>query len=149
MFRLARNWLFVLLLSLLLGSSLTLAKGGGKKGNDNRPPGWDKGEKKGWQSDVPRGLEKKGELGKDEERLKGKAERTAEEVGEAKEREQERVREKQEEMKERAKEQAEREKKAAEQAKEEAQEQAEKEKKEAQRVKKEAEEKKVKMKQKK
>ena len=69
MSKVVRNWLFVFILSLLLGSTLALAKGKGKKSSDARPPGWDKGEKKGWQSDVPPGLEKKGKEARYENQL--------------------------------------------------------------------------------
>ncbi|MBW2169437.1 MAG: hypothetical protein JRG69_09310 [Deltaproteobacteria bacterium] len=48
-------WVFMTALALFLTTSPVLAKGKGKE----RPPGWDKGEKKGWQSDVPPGQEKK------------------------------------------------------------------------------------------
>ncbi len=36
--------------------------GGGRRGSGKRPPGWDRGEKKGWTSDIPPGLAKKGKL---------------------------------------------------------------------------------------
>jgi hypothetical protein len=49
---------FIVILSLFLVTSLALAKGKGRGGSN--PPGWDKGEKKGWNSDVPPGIEKKG-----------------------------------------------------------------------------------------
>ena len=42
MSKLVKNRLFVVVLSLLLGSTLALAKGKGKKGSDDRPPGWDR-----------------------------------------------------------------------------------------------------------
>lgn len=51
---------FVLIIaSVLLASSLALAQGK-EKGHSEGPPGWKKGEKKGWTSDVPPGIEKKG-----------------------------------------------------------------------------------------
>ena len=48
-------WFSVVFLSFLLISSPALAKGKGKQ----EALGWDKGEKKGWQSDVPPGQEDK------------------------------------------------------------------------------------------
>ncbi|MFC1868182.1 hypothetical protein ACFL0H_08630 [Thermodesulfobacteriota bacterium] len=47
-------WFFTMFLSLFLIGSMSIAKEKGK----GRPSGWDK-EKKGWQSDVPPGQEKK------------------------------------------------------------------------------------------
>ena len=47
MYKLIRSWLFVIILSLLLGSPLALAKGKGKGSTGDRPSGWGKGEKKG------------------------------------------------------------------------------------------------------
>jgi hypothetical protein len=44
--------------SAFLGGSLVWAQG---KGPGQRPPGWEKGEKKGWEGDAPPGLEKKQE----------------------------------------------------------------------------------------
>ncbi|MBW1766722.1 MAG: hypothetical protein JRJ65_06675 [Deltaproteobacteria bacterium] len=48
-------WFFTMFLSLFLIGSMSIAKEKGK----GRPSGWDKGEKKGWQGDVPPGQEKK------------------------------------------------------------------------------------------
>lgn len=56
-------WAFITFLSLFLAASPVLGKGKGKE----RPSGWDKGEKKGWQSDVPSGQEKKQFGGEEEE----------------------------------------------------------------------------------
>ncbi len=42
-------------LFLLSATSLAVAKGKGKGNTDDRPPGWDKGKKTGWQSDAPSG----------------------------------------------------------------------------------------------
>ncbi len=53
--------IFIACLSLIFAVSSTFAQGKGKNQNKNRPPGWEEGEKKGWQSDVPPGLEKKDE----------------------------------------------------------------------------------------
>ena len=52
---------FVLIIaSVLLASSFALTQGKGK-GRGEEPPGWQKGEKKGWTNDdVPPGIEKKG-----------------------------------------------------------------------------------------
>jgi len=55
-----RCWVFVTFLSLLLVSSFAFAQGKGKGRRGGKPPGWEKGEKKGWQTDVPPGIEKKG-----------------------------------------------------------------------------------------
>lgn len=87
-----RVLLFASFLIFLTGSFLmplgdAVAKGKGKgpdksQGPSERPPGWDKGEKKGWDSDVPPGLEgkwkeegreQKGESGREGEK-KGKLE---------------------------------------------------------------------------
>ena len=57
-------WVFMTALALFLTASPVLAKGEGKE----RPSGWDKREKKGWQSDVPPGQEKKQYGGEEEER---------------------------------------------------------------------------------
>ena len=70
-------WVCVGLLSMFLIGSTAFAKGKGK----GRPPGWDKGEKKGWQSDVPPGQMKKEEAqegseeGKKEKKKKDKKEK--------------------------------------------------------------------------
>ena len=65
-------WAFITSLSLSLMASPVLAKGKAKE----RPAGWDKGEKKGWQSDVPSGQEEKQYGGEEEE---GKVESEKEE----------------------------------------------------------------------
>ena len=53
--------LLIACLSLIFAVSSAFAGGKAKGHNKNRPPGWDEGEKKGWQSDVPPGQEKKDE----------------------------------------------------------------------------------------
>jgi len=53
--------LFILLLSVVFIGSPAIAQGKGKSQNDDRPAGWDKGKKQGWQSDVPPGQEEKEE----------------------------------------------------------------------------------------
>lgn len=53
--------LFILLLSVVFIGSPAIAQGKGKSQNGDRPAGWDKGKKKGWQSDVPPGQEEKEE----------------------------------------------------------------------------------------
>ncbi len=58
MYKAMRCWVFVAIASLLLAGSLALAQGKGK-GRGGKPPGWEKGEKKGWQGDLPPGIEKK------------------------------------------------------------------------------------------
>ena len=50
---------FIVCLSLIFAVSSTYAKGKGRGHNKNRPSGWEEGEKKGWDSDVPPGLEDK------------------------------------------------------------------------------------------
>ena len=54
MYKLMNGWVFILIVSLFFVSSLSFAEG-----PKSRPPGWDKGEKRGWGSDVPPGLEEK------------------------------------------------------------------------------------------
>lgn len=62
--------LLVVLLVLSVSSSSSARKksrgGGGRaptfhRGGIKRPSGWDQGKKKGWNSDVPPGIEKKGD----------------------------------------------------------------------------------------
>ena len=60
-------WALMVALALLFASPQAMAKGKGKKGDKTTPAGWEKGRKKGWDSDVPprpdkeatEGLEKK------------------------------------------------------------------------------------------
>ena len=73
--KLIRNWCLVVLLSLVLGTPLAIAKGKGQQHGSDRPPGWDKGEKKGWHSNVPPGQEKKEEMKKAEKKKKEKQEK--------------------------------------------------------------------------
>ncbi len=61
MFKRIIKILFILLLSVVFIGSLAIAQGKGKNQNDDRPAGWDKGKKKGWQSDVPPGQEEEEE----------------------------------------------------------------------------------------
>lgn len=75
--------IFLMSLSLLpLDDAVAREKGGGPSGSpgpSERPPGWDEGEKKGWDSNVPPGLEGKG---KEEGRgQKGKREGEGEKKG--------------------------------------------------------------------
>jgi hypothetical protein len=49
-----RSWIFIVIVCLFFVGSSSFAQG-----PKSRPPGWDKGEKRGWGSDVPPGLEKK------------------------------------------------------------------------------------------
>jgi hypothetical protein len=53
------NVVFIACLSFVFAFSLSYAKDKGKGKNKNKPPGWDQGEKKGWQSDIPPGQDKK------------------------------------------------------------------------------------------
>ncbi|NVM23948.1 MAG: hypothetical protein HWN68_19490 [Desulfobacterales bacterium] len=52
---------FVTFLSLLLVGSLAFAQGKGRGRTGGKPPGWEKGEKRGWHTDVPPGIEQKGD----------------------------------------------------------------------------------------
>ncbi len=47
-------------LSLLLTATAALPAKGKDKGGEGTPPGWEKGEKKGWKGDLPPGIAKKG-----------------------------------------------------------------------------------------
>ncbi len=58
MWKAMRRCFLVAIGFVLLASSLALAQGKAD-GRNGKPPGCGKGEKKGWQSDVPPGLEKK------------------------------------------------------------------------------------------
>ncbi len=49
----------VTILSLVVAGSSALADGKAK-GRGSKPPGWDQGNKKGWDSNVPPGIDKKG-----------------------------------------------------------------------------------------
>ncbi len=60
MYKLISSWVFIVIVCLFFVGSSSFAQG-----PDFRPRGWDKGEKKGWDSDVPPGLEKKSESGND------------------------------------------------------------------------------------
>ena len=51
--------LFFSLLAVVFIGSLAIAQGKGKGQSGDRPAGWDKGQKEGWQSDVPQGQEEK------------------------------------------------------------------------------------------
>ena len=50
---------FIIFLLLLLAVPPTFAKGKAKGQTKQSPSGWEEGEKKGWESDVPPGQEKK------------------------------------------------------------------------------------------
>ena len=50
---------FITVLSIICASSWAFSGDKGKGHDKEKPPGWEKGEKKGWQSDKPPGLEKK------------------------------------------------------------------------------------------
>jgi hypothetical protein len=64
MYKVIRFWVFIVIAGLFFVGSLAFAEGK-SKGNGDSPQGWDKGEKKGWHSDVPPGSDKKGNSGKD------------------------------------------------------------------------------------
>ena len=51
--------LFVSLLAVVFIGSSAIAQGKGKGQSGDRPAGWDKGQKEGWQEDVPPGQEEK------------------------------------------------------------------------------------------
>jgi hypothetical protein len=55
-----RCWIFIVIVCLFFVASSSFAQG-----PDSRPRGWDKGKKSGWNSDIPRGLEKKSESNND------------------------------------------------------------------------------------
>ncbi len=57
--KLMRSWVFVAIATVLLAGSLAFAQGKAK-GRGGTPPGWEKGEKKGWRGSVPPGIAKKG-----------------------------------------------------------------------------------------
>ncbi len=61
-----KYWIFMVIICLLFVASSSFAQG-----PDSRPHGWDKGEKKGWDSDTPPGLEKKNEIDNDSEDSSG------------------------------------------------------------------------------
>jgi hypothetical protein len=56
-------WIAVVFLSCTLTATWTFAKGKGKGQGDTSPSGWSQGEKKGWKTDVPAGLEDKDKAG--------------------------------------------------------------------------------------
>ncbi len=61
-----RCWIFIIIVCLFFVGSSSFAQG-----PDFRPRGWDKGEKKGWDSDVPLGLGKKSEHDNDSDDASG------------------------------------------------------------------------------
>jgi len=69
MFKRIIKILFILLLSVVFIGSLAIAQAKGKNQSGDRPAGWDKGKKKGWQSDVPPGQEEKEEKKKQKKNL--------------------------------------------------------------------------------
>jgi hypothetical protein len=46
-------WGLMVALTLLLAGPQAMAKDKDKKGDAGTPPGWEKGEKKGWEGDAP------------------------------------------------------------------------------------------------
>ena len=54
-------WMVVIFLSFNLSATFVFAKGGGKGHGSGSPHGWSQGKKKGWNSDVSPGIEKKDE----------------------------------------------------------------------------------------
>ena len=46
-------WVLMVALTLLFAGPQAMAKDKAKKGDAGTPPGWEKGEKKGWESDAP------------------------------------------------------------------------------------------------
>ena len=63
--------LFFSLLAVVFIGSLAIAQGKGKGQSDDRPAGWDKGQKEGWQSNVPPGQEEKEKKEKKKKNLSG------------------------------------------------------------------------------
>ena len=55
---------FIVLLPIVLMAAVAIAQEGDDGQSNDRPPGWDKGKKEGWQSDVPPGQEEKEKKGK-------------------------------------------------------------------------------------
>ena len=78
MYKVMRCWIFIVIACLFFVGSLDFAEGK-SKGPGDRPPGWDKGEKKGWHSDEPPGLDKEE---KKEKVKKGKKEKKKKDKGE-------------------------------------------------------------------
>ncbi|MGD8368453.1 MAG: hypothetical protein PVG78_12495, partial [Desulfobacterales bacterium] len=65
-----RFWMPLLLsamISLLIAAPAG-AKGKGKGGGQDRPYGWDQGEKRGWKSDTPPGRENRPEYREEDDR---------------------------------------------------------------------------------
>ncbi len=54
MYRLINCWVYIIIVCSFFVGSLSFAQG-----PKSRPPGWNMGERRGWGSDVPPGLEKK------------------------------------------------------------------------------------------
>jgi hypothetical protein len=52
-------WVLMATLTLLLAGPQAMAQGKDKKGDAGTPSGWEKGEKKGWEGDVPPKHDKK------------------------------------------------------------------------------------------
>jgi len=46
-------WVLMIALTLLLAGPQAMANDKDKKGDAGTPPGWEKGEKKGWEGDAP------------------------------------------------------------------------------------------------
>lgn len=98
-------WALMVALTLLLAGPQAMAKGKGQKGNAGTPSGWEKGEKKGWESDAPPKHDKEATEGISEKaeektkKAKESKERTRKEGEDAKksmEKERERARESEE-----------------------------------------------------
>ena len=56
--RIIKNFL-IAFLSIIFISTLAVSDDKGEENDKKTPPGWEKGEKKGWQSDKPPGLDEK------------------------------------------------------------------------------------------
>ncbi|MBA7610341.1 hypothetical protein ES703_17549 [subsurface metagenome] len=59
MFKSMRWWVFISIVFISFTSLLILTESKAK-GEDDKPPGWEKGEKEGWEGEIPPGIEKKG-----------------------------------------------------------------------------------------
>ncbi len=68
--RIIKILFFSLLAVVFIGSS-AIAQGKGKGQSGDRPAGWDKGQKEGWQSDVPPGQEEKEKKEKKRKNISG------------------------------------------------------------------------------
>jgi len=98
-------WIVAIFLFYSLSATSVFAKSGGKGHGGGSPHGWSQGKKKGWNSDAPPGVEKKGEdwkpsglndekdLQKENEKVEKQQEKAQEETEKKQEKEQKKKRE--------------------------------------------------------